>query len=287
MGPLDIAWARDTLGGAHVCVRWLGAAGFVLQHGEHSLLIDPYLTRASWAKCVAGPVRSDLDVLKRYIQRADGIVVGHTHFDHALDVPDLALMTGAKVFGSRSASALCRARGVPPERIEIVEREPGSLPIEREAGPFRLRFFPSAHSPLVMGSVPFPGEIADCSDVPMRIGDYRCGAVFGVEIRVANRVLFHFGSAELVESNLDTSHVDLLLMCAAGWTTTPNLPERIGRVFAPDAILLSHWDNFLRPIDRPPRPLPALKLPHLVERLDRALRGVRIGTLPLLGEVWL
>ena len=201
MRPEDIGWTPDALGRREaplVRVRWLGTAGFSIEHDGHVLLVDPYLTRASLARCLVAPLRSHHALLRKHVPKADAIVLGHTHFDHALDVPDLARMTGARVFGSRSASALCVARGVPEDRVDVVERAAGSAPVEREVGPFRLRFIPSAHSGLVLGRIPFPGDIADCGDVPMRAEEYRCGAVFGVEIRVAGRTLYHLGSAELV-----------------------------------------------------------------------------------------
>jgi L-ascorbate metabolism protein UlaG (beta-lactamase superfamily) len=290
--PEDIAWRSDALGRQgdpeSVRVRWLGTAGFAIEHGGHVVLIDPYVTRASLARCVLAPLHSDVGAIRRHVPRADAIVVGHTHFDHALDVPDIALRTGARVFGSRSAARLCRASGVPEERVEVVERDPGSAAVEREVGPFRLRFIPSAHAPLILGRwVPAAGDIADCGDVPMRADAYKCGAVFGVELRVAGRTLYHMGSAELVDGAVDVKHVDLLLLCVAGWTTSRDLPERVGHSLAPGAVLLSHWDDFLRPLERPVRALPAMQMPRLVERLTRATPGVRIGTVPALGDVWL
>jgi L-ascorbate metabolism protein UlaG (beta-lactamase superfamily) len=288
--PEDIAWGWDALGRRGgpegVRLQWLGTAGFALEHRGHVLLVDPYVTRATFARCLLAPLRPDLEAIARHVPRADAIVVGHTHFDHALDVPEIALRTGARVFGSRSAAALCLAGGVPAGRIEMVEREAGRAPVEREAGPFALRFVPSDHSPLVLGRIPFPGDIADCADIPMRASAYRCGAVFGVEIRVAGRVVYHMGSAQLVDANVDVKGVDLLLLCVAGWTTGRDLPERVGRRLAPGAVLLSHWDDFLRPMQKPARSLPAMQMPRLVERLSRAVPGVKVGTLPLLGELW-
>jgi L-ascorbate metabolism protein UlaG (beta-lactamase superfamily) len=286
-GPAPRARQGAEPPGDPVRVRWLGTAGFALEHAGHVVLIDPYVTRASLARCLLAPLRSDEAAVSRYAARADAIVVGHTHFDHVLDVPAIAKRTGARVFGSRSAAALCRAQGVPADRVEVVEREPGSAPAEREVGPFRLRFVPSAHSQFALGRVPFPGDIGDCSDVPMRAEAYRCGAVFGVEIRVAGKVIYHLGSAELVDASVDVRHVDLLLMCVAGWTSSRHLPERVAARIAPGAILLSHWDDFLRPLGPGGwvRPFPAMQLPRLVERLTRASRGVAVGTLPALGEV--
>jgi L-ascorbate metabolism protein UlaG (beta-lactamase superfamily) len=287
----DIAWSSDALGATSrpdgLRVRWLGTAGFEIEHAGQVLLIDPYLTRASLARCVLAPLRPDRETIRRHAPRAHAIVVGHTHFDHALDVPAIARSTGARVFGSRSAAALCLAQGVTPDQVEVVERDAGGEAIEREVGPFRMRFVPSAHSQLVLGRVPLPGEIADCGDVPMRAEAYRCGAVFGVEIRVAGRTLYHLGSAEIVDAKVAVRNVDLLLMCVAGWTSSRDLPERVGHRLGPGAVLLSHWDDFLRPIDRAPRMLPAMQLPRLVERLTRASGGARVGTVPLLGDVWL
>ena len=291
MRPEDLDWSPDALGRStrqgSVRVQWLGTAGFAIEHDGHTLLLDPYVTRASLARCLLAPLRPDHDAIRRWVPRADAIVVGHTHFDHVLDVPRIARTTGARVFGSRSAVALCRAQGVSEDRVEVVERDAGSEPVEREVGPFALRFVPSAHSPLVLGRVPFPGEIADCGDVPMRAEAYRCGAVFGVEVRVAGRTLYHLGSAELVDANVAVKNLDLLLMCVAGWTTSRELPERVGHRFAPGAVLLSHWDDFTRAIDKPARLLPAMQLPRLVDRLARASGGSKVGTVPIFGEVWI
>jgi L-ascorbate metabolism protein UlaG (beta-lactamase superfamily) len=288
--PTDLSWGADALGRRggedDVRVRWLGTAGFAIEHRGHVLLLDPYLTRASLASCIVRPLRPDLAAIARHVPRADAIVLGHTHFDHALDVPTIARNTGARVFGSISAAALCRSKGVPADRVDVVETVAGGDPVEREVGPFRLRFVPSAHSRFLFGRVPAVGEIADCDDVPMRVSDYKCGAVFGVEIRVAGRTLYHVGSAELVEANIRVKHVDLVLLCVAGWTSSRDYPERVAHRLAPGAVLLSHWDDFLRPLDRPARPLPAVQMPRLVERLCAAAGGVKIGTLPLLGEVW-
>src|SRR5262249_20202788 len=150
-------------------------------------------------------------------------------------------------------------------------------PAVAEVGPLRLRFFPSAHSRLLLGRVPFPGEIADCDQVPLRAHRYRCGAVFGVEVSAGGRTVFHLGSAELVEDGLrgGPRQVDLVLLCVAGWTTSRQLPERVVGALGPRAALLSHWDDFLRPLDRPARALPAMQLPRLVERLARASRDLR------------
>ena len=272
---------------AGVSVRWLGTAGFSIEYAGHVLLIDPYVTRTSLARAVASPLVSDREAVALHAPRADAIVVGHTHFDHALDVPAIALQTGARVFGSSSAASLCRGAGVAASHVIDVQSSLRAGTYEAEIGPFFLRFHPSAHSRLILGKVPLPGDIDDCDAFPMRLHRYRCGAVFAVEIRVAGRTLFHLGSAELVEQALGSPRgreVDLLLLCVAGWTKSERFPERALAALSPRAVLLSHWDDFFRPLASPVRALPALKLPQLIDRLSASSRDTKIATLDLLGH---
>jgi len=196
MRPEDLYFAGDArLADGKVSVTWLGTAGFAIEYDGHVLLIDPYLTRASFRQCLLTALRPDPTLARRLTPRADAILLSHTHFDHALDTPEIARQTGARVFGSTSAIHLCRGQGVPESQLECVEFGSGGTPHEAEVGPFRLRFWLSAHSAFLLGRVPFPGDIADCGDVPMRTEAYRCGAVFGAEIEVGGRRLFHVGSA--------------------------------------------------------------------------------------------
>jgi L-ascorbate metabolism protein UlaG (beta-lactamase superfamily) len=285
--PADLYFSSATpLGGAgDVCVTWLGTAGFRVEHDGHVLLLDPYLTRASFSRCLLAPLRADAALAQRVVPRADAIVLSHTHFDHALDTPAIARQTGARVFGSRSALHLCRSHGLPDAQLECVEPASGSGPYEAEAGPFRLRFWPSAHSAFLFGRVPFPGDIADCSDVPMRTESYRCGAVFGTEVEVGGRRLFHVGSAELVERGWRVPPVDLALACVAGWTSTERYPERLVVALSPGAVLLHHWDNFLRGLDGDAHALPAMRFKELVDRLGAAAPRLSVGALPLLGTI--
>jgi glyoxylase-like metal-dependent hydrolase (beta-lactamase superfamily II) len=162
LNPNEIHFDGDPLRSAGACpvsVRWLGTAGFELTCEGHTVLFDPYLTRASLLRCVVAPLRSDEALLARHAPRADAVVLGHTHFDHALDAPSIAKRTGARVFGSRSAANLCRAAGVPASQVEVVEGSPGAQPIVREVG--RLARSPRCRR--VASSIGWAGRAATCT----------------------------------------------------------------------------------------------------------------------------
>jgi L-ascorbate metabolism protein UlaG (beta-lactamase superfamily) len=283
LNPSEIAFSDSALGGGPLSLRWLGTAGFELTCDGYVLLFDPYLTRASLARCITTRLHPNEALLARHVPRADAIVLGHTHFDHALDAPAIAKRTGARVFGSRSAAYLCRASGVPAHQVEMVESD-SHLPVARELGPFQIIFHPSAHAPILLGRIPFEGEIADCDAVPVRAKDYKCGAVFGVEVRVAGRTIFHLGSAELVDT-VPRIETDVALVCVAGWTSTDRFPERLSAKLHPRAIVLSHWDNFLLPLEAGAHALPAMQTGRLVDRLLASNRDIHVGTLPLMGSL--
>jgi L-ascorbate metabolism protein UlaG (beta-lactamase superfamily) len=269
----------------NVELRWLGTAGFAIRHAGHTLLLDPYVTRAPLRECVFGKLTPNLDLIARYTPEADAIVDGHTHFDHALDVPAIAQTTGARVFGSRSCATLCRASRVPAPQVVDVESELAFGTVVHEVGPFRLEFYPSAHSPLLAGRVPFPGEISDCDSIPLRAHRYACGAVFAVRIVVAGHSFLHLGSAEIVETRLRAAEGSLLLLCTAGWQSSDRFAARVMRAVSPRAVILSHWDNFFAPLEQPVQALPAMEIQRLRDALRQSDPQLSIDTLPRLSWV--
>ena len=70
-----------------------------------------------------------------------------------------------------------------------------------------------------------------------------------------------------VEQGWKVTNVDVALAWVAGWTTTARYPERLIAALSPGAVLLHHWDNFLRSIEHEARPLPAMQMAALVDRL--------------------
>ena len=56
-------------------------------------------------------------IAARVPPRADLIVVGHSHYDHLLDAPSIALRTGAKLMGSASTLRVAKATGVDDDHL--------------------------------------------------------------------------------------------------------------------------------------------------------------------------
>jgi len=66
------------------------------------------------------PATPDLAAIDAHVQRADFVLVTHTHYDHVLDVPQIALKTHATVIGTESTENVLRAYKVPEEQLITV-----------------------------------------------------------------------------------------------------------------------------------------------------------------------
>ena len=80
-------------------LSYLGTAGFVLKTAERTVVLDPYLSRIGLTELLR-PLHTNTDLLKKYIPHADEVLIGHAHYDHILDAPDLCKQTGARLIGS-------------------------------------------------------------------------------------------------------------------------------------------------------------------------------------------
>lgn len=229
-------------------MEWLGTAGFRLTAEGTTLLIDPYLSRPSLRQVAARrPLPSSAAVVDRYVQgAADAVLVGHTHFDHALDVPAIARRDGCRVYGSSSLARLMGLHGLAAQAVEV---EPHR---RYEIGPFVVTFVPSRHSRLLAGlKVPSDGELT-CDHLEGLTGRaYRCGDVWGINVEVSGLRLYHQGSADLLDDERLPRGVDILLCGIAGRAFAPRYLQRILPRLEPRVVVPHHWDDFFRPLAGP------------------------------------
>jgi L-ascorbate metabolism protein UlaG (beta-lactamase superfamily) len=225
-------------------LRWIGTAGFRLAYQGTVVWIDPYVTRLPLGQLIRRRVvPSDELAIAREIDRADAVLVGHTHFDHALDVPAIVQRTGATAYGSPSLDHLMRLHGLAATVVEPHR--------DYEVGPFRFHFVPSVHSKLQLGlGVPYSGELT-CEHLDeLTPQAYKCGPVWGICIEVAGMRFYHQGSADLLEDEIRDRGVDVFLCGISGRRFTPRYVERIVRALQPQMIVPTHYDDFFRPRDQ-------------------------------------
>lgn len=237
-----------------------GTNCLIFRKGRSTLLVDPHFTRPALISLL-GKIRTSKERIRTGLARLGvqslaGVLLTHTHYDHALDAVETARQTGAALFGSPSAGQLTAGAGLDPRRFHMVRHGDA-----RQIGDFSVRFLPGQHI-----SFPAPlNRLADTKDPipdPLRppawFWQYRCGEVSAI---LVDRTLI-FGSAAFVSGAYKGWDVDTVVLGIGGLGLRPqSYLERLYReaVVASGArrVLVSHWDNFfwrsqtdLRPLGR-------------------------------------
>jgi L-ascorbate metabolism protein UlaG (beta-lactamase superfamily) len=231
------------------------------------------------------PALPDSAALDRFLPadgEVAGVLVGHTHFDHAVDAPALCRRFGCKAYGSESLQRLMGLHGLGPDAV-VVE------PYERyELGPFEVAFTPSRHSKLLLGmAVPFDGELS-CDHLDgLSPGAYRCGQVWGIEIRVAGMTIYHQGSAELDDEALrpPAGGVDVFLAGVAGRNFSERYWQRILPRLDPATVVPTHYDDFFVPLDREQEMIGGVHLDELPSEIGAVSRDATLAALPRIEPV--
>jgi L-ascorbate metabolism protein UlaG (beta-lactamase superfamily) len=260
-------------------LEWLGVSGYRLSFEGQTLFIDPYLSRVPFRDLfLRRPAMPDPALLEKFVKAPGetvGVLVGHTHFDHAVDAPALARRFGCKAYGSRSLVNLMTLHGLSDRAVEV---EPYRT---YELGPFEVSFTPSVHSKLLLGlAVPYDGELS-CEHLDaLSPSAYRCGQVWGISIAVAGVRFYHQGSANLIDEALRERDVDYFLAGVAGRSFTERYWRRILTRLQPRAVIPTHYDNFFRPLGQRLEFVANVQLAELPDEIAAVSREIEIAALP-------
>jgi L-ascorbate metabolism protein UlaG (beta-lactamase superfamily) len=260
-------------------IEWLGVSGYRLSAEGKTLYIDPYLSRVPFSELLrrraALPDPAALDRFVRAPGEVVGVLVGHTHFDHAVDAPAIARRFGCKAYGSDSLVNLMALHGLAERAVEVAPYR------TYELGPFEVSFTPSVHSKLLLGlAVPYDGDLT-CEHLDaLSPAAYRCGQVWGISIEVAGAHLYHQGSANLIDEAIRARDVDVFLAGIAGRSFTEDYWRRIIPRLDPKVVVPTHYDNFFRPLGRPMEFVSDVRLAGLPGEIGAVSAAARIAALP-------
>ena len=230
-----------------VNLRWLGTAGVELSCDGQVILIDPYLSRPGKKDIFFHPLIPKREAIKRYIDSIDGkvraVIAGHTHFDHALDIPALSRCLDAPIFGSSSLDTLLSISGLSGKTT--VCRPQNRIILDSK---ITISMIPSAHGLVLSRLLLLKGDINPKLTPPLRTHQYRLGAMFTPQVEMGGLTFLHVGSAGYVEKELEGHRCDVLFLCVAGWKKWPKYPQRVIEMVRPSCVIPTHYDDFSAPL---------------------------------------
>ena len=265
--------------GATVELRWLGVAGFTLRAGDTVIAHDPYLSRPGRLATLFRPVQPDAVVIERMLgpaspapelARVSLLLVGHSHYDHLADVPEIARRTGAWVVGSATTANIAQGYGLAAERTRVAG--PGAV---LEEGAFEVRVFESRHAKVLLGRVPFEGKLTEPPAAPLRAFSFVLGDARGylvTERATGLRIVFLSSAGRhvpaLEEIGRLAAPVDVLLPASQGGDA--DYARDLVRTLRPRLVVPHHFDDFSVPLDDPSAGDPAD--PEALTAFEQALR---------------
>ena len=256
---LWLASQPGTAAGPRVNVTFLGVATLLISDGETSLMTDGFFTRPPKTSVFLGRIAPDPDLIARSLEHAGvhelaAVIAVHSHYDHAMDSPEVARRTGALLVGSESTANIGRGVGFPEQRIRVIR--PGE---PMRFGGFTVTAIQSRHFPHGMAM----GEIRAPLVPPARATDYLEGGSFSVLVAHEAGTLLVHGSAGWQDGALDGRHADVVLLGIAGLATRDEAYREdywravVGAV-QPGCVIPIHWDDFTLPLAAPLEPASSL-----------------------------
>lgn len=255
--------------GDGLAVTFLGVASLLIDDGETAVLTDGFFSRPSLPKVLFSTIapdhaRIDAVLARAGVERLAAVLPVHTHYDHAMDSAVVADKTGADLVGGESTAYVGRGHGLPAERIRVAT--PGE---PMTYGGFTLTLIESHHCPPDR----FPGEITAPVVPPVKTAAYKCGEAWSILLtHTSGATALLQGSAGFVPGSLAEHRADVAYLGVGQlgvqseeyirtyWAETV---ETVGA----RRVVLTHWDDFFRPLDRELR-----ALPYLGDDLDVTMR---------------
>jgi L-ascorbate metabolism protein UlaG (beta-lactamase superfamily) len=243
-------------------VTFLGASTLLFEDASQALLIDGFFTRPDLGFLITpnDPVTPNETAIDQALEAAQiatldvarplslvGVVVNHSHFDHAMDSSIVAGRTGAQLIGSETTANIARGRMLPEAQIRVISGGENFC-----VGRFRVSLVRAGHVPLPFG-LDNLGEIT-APTVPATVGDYKEGGTFAIFVQYSGRgrTIMVQGSAGFLAGALQGKSAAVAYLAVGGLSLDSNAPHRDSYwneviSVSPQRVVPIHWDDLSGP----------------------------------------
>lgn len=271
-------------------ITYLGSGGFQIGYKNAVLLTAPFFTNPPLSRVAPKPLfilrrkgdrlSPDSSLIERLLperaNRATMIVVGHSHYDHLMDVPYILRRRtpNAVVYGSPTMRHMLMGdpalRAQPNRVVAIAGDDVGTA--ERAGtwmynadSTFRIMALVADHAPNVkIGALKATfarGALQhDLPALPQRASEWLVGEPLSYLIDVMEpglaspRLRIYYQDAPNTAplgfppaETLAERAVDVALLCAATSNNVKDAPGKLLQLLQPKFVVAGHWEDFFRP----------------------------------------
>ena len=261
--PVDPAWelaASEEIPPGSVTVRFTGTSTLLFSDGETSWMVDGWFSRPAPWSLFFGEIEPDVGAIERGlarngVDRLAAVFPVHSHYDHAMDAPEVARRTGALLLGSESTAQIGRGWGLPEDQIRSVrDREPLRF------GRFTITPIESQHfqfpDPAMREQALGDPDIREPLVPPVATFDYKVGKAYALHVVHPKGTWLIQGSAGFVPGGLDGFASDVVFLGVGGLGSQTDeyrdtyWRETVGPT-NPSRVIPIHWDSLTGPTNGP------------------------------------
>jgi L-ascorbate metabolism protein UlaG (beta-lactamase superfamily) len=261
--PVDPAWEikpEKVIAADALTVNYAGTATLLFSDGRTQWMIDGWFSRPGplnllYGKVAPDPAAISFGLEAMGVEKLAAVIPMHSHYDHAMDTPEVALRTGAMVYGSTATENICKGWGLPAKQFTAFEdRTPITL------GDFTITPIESKHFQFtdadMVDTMLTQSEIAEPLVPPVSAFDYKLGKAYILHISHPKGSFVIVGSAGYIPGQLKDMTADVIFLGTGGigsqtasyreqyWQETVNAVH-------PQRVIPIHWDGLTSPLDGP------------------------------------
>jgi L-ascorbate metabolism protein UlaG (beta-lactamase superfamily) len=262
----DLAWREPPPAGGVLRISFLGVATLLLDDGQTAILTDGFFSRPGKWRVFTGRVEPEMDSITRGLKRAGiaerpgalaAVITVHSHYDHAMDAPEVAKRTGALLVGSASTANVGRGWGLDEAQIRVTQ--PGDT---LRFGKFSVRFIAGRHAPTGITG----GEITAPLVPPARATDYKEGRSDILLVEHGTQRVLIVGSAGFEPGALRGVQADVVLLGIGALGPRDDayrdaLWREVVTGVGAKRVIPIHWDDFWLPSQDPMQPMKPMPPP--------------------------
>ncbi|MGH7390136.1 MAG: MBL fold metallo-hydrolase [Candidatus Rokuibacteriota bacterium] len=285
--------------GPHVELHYLGSGGWLFRRGSDAIATAPFVSNPTWFALLR-PARPDTALIDEVVPEmpdVEIVLVGHAHYDHAMDLPHVAEKKArtAVFYGGKTVTNVLAAK-IRGERLRAVDGHGIAAAGDAKGTWFfnqgrTIRFMPlrSTHAPHFAGlKLVATGTVEETqTELPGAPRSWKEGETLAFVIdflgpggRVDFRIYYQDAASEPgtgilpVLEGPDAARTDVAILCVAAFDQVDGNPEHVLANVQPRHVIGGHWEDFFfRAFKDPLRPAFGTSL----EDFQRRARAVSSG----------
>jgi L-ascorbate metabolism protein UlaG (beta-lactamase superfamily) len=265
---------------AKVQVRWFSVASLVLEDEETKIFFDPMFTRAGiqhWmnlSKLRSDEVLVGKIIKEHQLEKVNALFASHSHYDHVIDAPMVAKLTGATFYVDSNSQRIANAYKDPKIKTQIFEDQKSI-----QVGKFKITPIRRNHAHIrSLGFNYLPGSVPETFDFDFY--DYHVGDTwFYLVEHPEGKILIDQGSEPFLDKiKTLTKDVQVIIQGVANRKNDEAIISGYLDSLKPSIFIPTHFDNFVFPLNTSTDIwyLPGVKLEGLLEKMKKSYPDKKI-----------